>query len=458
LIHFYKRTYYECEFRCTCIWGYCLGTRIWKTATNYSPCLYVAAVHSGKHARNSEDFDKPGLCLVKVNSFNNFIIYLAIRIQRQPPSLPFQHSLAQPKKQPNILFLNLALADCLATVFTIAGQLIWEIMDKDWQSSDVFCKLFKFFQTLGITSSTYMLVAISLDRLWAIVYPLNVHPSAGRLATITWFISVIPCLPNLYLFNTWHDETTNQEPRQVCVSKLYSHKDDFGGLFRQVYFLVIISVVFLIPFFLTISFNIRIILTLCRQFHRLGELPDQPRICCHSCVQRPNASPETSSQERVGQVHNRGLIPRARVKVLNLSLAFVITFLVTNVPYAIHELCIAYIGQNSLSKKTSSIIGILPPLNSAINPIIYLLFNSQAYWTQVLTTECCPLTSFLFIRLAAFTNHQPTPRRNMSFRTSSSLHLHRINPELVGAPVHVSHNYPADIEPGEQMEMLQPHN
>ena len=122
------RTYYECEFRCTCIWGYCLGTRIWKTgnkweiwtftlkaiiciikfstnskiyflATNYSPCLYVAAVHSGKHARNSEDFDKPGLCLVKVNSFNNFIIYLAIRIQRQPPSLPFQHSLAQPKKQ-----------------------------------------------------------------------------------------------------------------------------------------------------------------------------------------------------------------------------------------------------------------------------------------------------------------------------------------------------------------------
>jgi len=337
------------------------------------------------------------------------------------------------------------------------GQLIWEILDKNWNSSDAFCKIFKFGQTLGIASSTYMLVAVSLDRLWAIVYPLNTHPSAGRLAAITWALSLIPCLPNLYMFHTWIDSTVTPH-KTICVSKMYSDPEAFGGLFREIYFLILIILVFIIPFFLTIIFYARIILTLCRQFHRLGETPGQARFCCRSCIQRPQSVTESSSQERVGHVPNRGLIPRARVKVLNLSLAFVITFLVTNVPYVIHELCIAYIGSNSLTKKTSAIIGIMPPMNSVINPMIYLLFNSQTYTAQVLTTECCPLTSIIFLRLAAFTNHQPTPRRNTSFHTSSSLHLHRINPELVGAPVHVSHVYPGEVDSGDQMDLLHQEN
>ena len=180
-----------------------------------------------------------------------------------------------------------------------SGQLIWEIFDKDWNSSDAFCKIFKFCQTLGITSSTYMLVAVSLDRLWAIVYPLNTHPSAGRysdkvhtiillkksrLAATTWVLSIFPCLPNLYMFNTVTD-TSLPVHKTTCVSKwaellillfplqwifprLYSNPEEYGELFRKIYFLIVIIVVFIIPFFLIISFYVRILLTLCRQFCR----------------------------------------------------------------------------------------------------------------------------------------------------------------------------------------------
>ena len=46
---------------------------------------------------------------------------------------------------------------------------MWTIADSEWQFGDAACKLFKFFQTFGLTSSTYLVVTIALDRVWAIV-------------------------------------------------------------------------------------------------------------------------------------------------------------------------------------------------------------------------------------------------------------------------------------------------
>ena len=55
----------------------------------------------------------------------------------------------------------------------LSGELMWTIVDREWRYGDTMCKLFKFFQTFGLTSSTYLVVAIGLDRLWAIVTPLS---------------------------------------------------------------------------------------------------------------------------------------------------------------------------------------------------------------------------------------------------------------------------------------------
>ena len=41
---------------------------------------------------------------------------------------------------------------------------MWTIVDSEWEFGDTACKLFKFFQTFGLTSSTYLVVAIALDR------------------------------------------------------------------------------------------------------------------------------------------------------------------------------------------------------------------------------------------------------------------------------------------------------
>ena len=91
---------------------------------------------------------------------------------------------------------------------------MWTIADSEWQFGDAACKLFKFFQTFGLTSSTYLVVAIALDRVWAIVTPLTSHPSLATLTSLTWSLALLPCLPCLYMF-----DGIRLDNRDICVSK-----------------------------------------------------------------------------------------------------------------------------------------------------------------------------------------------------------------------------------------------
>ena len=102
------------------------------------------------------------------------------------------------KKRSKTLFLHITLADVMVTIFPMAGtnvyhlsnqhlpigspgQMIWEILEREWLAGLVFCKLFKFFQTFALASSNYMLVALAMDRHRAVTKPLSVTGSPYRL-------------------------------------------------------------------------------------------------------------------------------------------------------------------------------------------------------------------------------------------------------------------------------------
>lgn len=87
------------------------------------------------------------------------------------------------------------------------------------------------------------------------------------------------------------------------------------------------------------------------------------------------------------------LLPQAKVKTLNLSIAVVAAFLLTNLPYLTYEMCIAFRLPVRLQPEAVAIMGIVSASNSAINPFIYLLFQSRSPWAQRFTTLCCPCTA-----------------------------------------------------------------
>ncbi|XP_076352707.1 gonadotropin-releasing hormone II receptor-like [Tachypleus tridentatus] len=96
----------------------------------------------------------------------------------------------------HVLFFNLTVADILVTLVTMCSQLDWEFIDREWIAGEVFCRIFKVFQTFTMVSSNYILLVIAIDRHTAVVYNFFRHTRTKALITCAWALSLLPSLPN----------------------------------------------------------------------------------------------------------------------------------------------------------------------------------------------------------------------------------------------------------------------
>lgn len=252
--------------------------------------------------------------------------------------LPYGHR-RYPKAK--VLFLNLAVSDLLVTLITMTSQMVWEMMGRLWIAGDIFCRIFKLMQTFALVSSTYMLVSIAMDRHQAIVRPLSPCPKPITLAIGAWLASLLPSLPNIYVFRQ-----VNLGPgRCYCASLFYTGK--YPIFHRQIYMAFVFLAVFIIPFFLLVILYTRILVEIWRQ-----------------------------SSAFSGNQSNSSL-PRAKVKTLKMTLVIFCAFIFTNVPYVIQEMILAFGDPSALDTNVVALFGVISASNSAINPYIYLMFHAK---------------------------------------------------------------------------------
>ncbi|KAH7963263.1 hypothetical protein HPB52_020402 [Rhipicephalus sanguineus] len=245
----------------------------------------------------------------------------------------------------HVLFLNLAVADLLVTTVTMTSQTVWEIMGRAWIAGDAFCRVFKVLQTFALASSTYVIVAIALDRHFAIVHPLASCPTPSSLAAAAWVASLLPSLPNLYVFRL----VDAGSGISYCASLFYTHKT-VSPLARQLYMTSVFLAVFVLPLILLVALYGRILAEIWHQSSALK-----------------NGHQTTSS------------LPKAKVKTVKLTAAIFAAFLVTNVPYMIQELALAFAGSSvSLDRNVVALFGVISASNSAINPFIFLFFQKKS--------------------------------------------------------------------------------
>ncbi|KAK8786726.1 oxytocin receptor-like [Amblyomma americanum] len=245
----------------------------------------------------------------------------------------------------HVLFLNLAVADLLVTTVTMTSQTVWEIMGRAWIAGDAFCRLFKMLQTFALASSTYMIVSIALDRHFAIVYPLASCLAPSHLAAAAWFASLIPSLPNVYMFRL----VEAGSGLHYCASVFYARKAD-SPLPRQLYMTFVFLGVFVLPLILLVVLYGRILTEIWKQSSALKN-------------RHQTASP----------------FPKAKVKTVKLTAAIFVAFLVTNVPYMVLEMVLAFAGSGvSLDQNLVALFGVISASNSAVNPYIFLLFQKSS--------------------------------------------------------------------------------
>ncbi|XP_041654376.1 vasopressin V2 receptor-like [Cheilinus undulatus] len=101
--------------------------------------------------------------------------------------------------------LNLCVADLVVALFQVLPQLVWDAKGR-FPGPDFLCRLVKYLQVLGMFASSYMIVAMTMDRHYAICCPLQAHRSGATqrwnsFILLAWGLSLLLSLPQVFIFS-----------------------------------------------------------------------------------------------------------------------------------------------------------------------------------------------------------------------------------------------------------------
>ncbi|XP_023293064.1 cardioacceleratory peptide receptor [Lucilia cuprina] len=261
------------------------------------------------------------------------------------------------KSRMNYFIKQLALADLCVGLLNVLTDIIWRITIS-WRAGNVACKLIRFSQVCVTYSSTYVLVAMSIDRYDAITHPMNFSKSwkrARHLVAGAWIVSALFSLPILMLY----EEKLIQGQTQCWI--------ELGSPWAwQVYMSLVSATLFAFPALIISACYAIIVKT----------------IWAKGSIFVP-AERAGFSNANARRASSRGIIPRAKVKTVKMTFVIVIVFIVCWSPYIIFDLLqvFGHIPQTQTNIAIATFIQSLAPLNSAANPLIYCLFSSTVFRT-----------------------------------------------------------------------------
>ncbi|XP_071325627.1 P2Y purinoceptor 11 isoform X2 [Trachinotus anak] len=150
-----------------------------------------------------------------------------------------------------VLSCNLAVSDLLY-VLTLPLLVVYYALDKHWMFGDTTCKIERFLFTCNLYVSIFFIMAISVNRCVALVYPFftrsYVEPVHVKvISVLIWVVVGIISCPVLKFATTYKAEQTN---KTICVS--YSkHNGDENHHFTYKLFLAVFGC--LVPFLVTLT-------------------------------------------------------------------------------------------------------------------------------------------------------------------------------------------------------------
>lgn len=103
-----------------------------------------------------------------------------------------------------LFLLHLCLADLVVAFFQVLPQFLIEITHR-FRGTDFLCRTVKYLQVVGMFASTYMIVAMTIDRYHAVCNPMVsfLKGSFRRYLSIgaAWVVSLVFSSPQLFIFS-----------------------------------------------------------------------------------------------------------------------------------------------------------------------------------------------------------------------------------------------------------------
>lgn len=133
-----------------------------------------------------------GVVLALTTLGNSFVLWVLLR--RRKHNAPM-----------HVFMVNLCVADLVVAFFQVLPQLIWDITER-FQGPDFLCRSVKYLQIVGMFASSYMIVAMTVDRHHAICCPLQAYrggaiSSWNTLAMVAWGLALVLSIPQVFIFS-----------------------------------------------------------------------------------------------------------------------------------------------------------------------------------------------------------------------------------------------------------------
>uniref|UniRef100_G3NFI7 Type II GnRH receptor n=1 Tax=Gasterosteus aculeatus aculeatus TaxID=481459 RepID=G3NFI7_GASAC len=229
------------------------------------------------------------------------------------------------------LMLSLASADLVMTFVVMPLDAVWN-MTVQWYGGDALCRLLCFLKLFAMHASAFVLVVVSLDRQHAILNPLDALSAHRRnrvMLLLAWCLSLLLASPQLVIFRAIRVEA-------VDFTQCATHGSFSRRWQETVYNMFHFFTLYVVP-----------LLVMSCLLVRAGE----------------------SYLRRSGT----GIIPKARLKTLKMTVVIVLSFVVCWTPY--YLLGLWYWFQPAMLRLTPEYVHhglfVFGNLNTCCDPVIY---------------------------------------------------------------------------------------
>ncbi|XP_070148002.1 vasopressin V2 receptor isoform X2 [Ovis canadensis] len=262
---------------------------------------------------------------------------------------------------------HLCLADLAVALFQVLPQLAWDATDR-FRGPDALCRAVKYLQMVGMYASSYMILAMTLDRHRAICRPMLAHRHAGgthwnRPVLLAWAFSLLLSLPQLFIF-------AQRDVDGSGVLDCWARFAEPWGL--RAYVTWIALMVFVAPALGIAACQVLIF----REIHAsLGPGP-VPRASGPRRECRPGGPAEGAR------------VSAAVAKTVRMTLVIVIVYVLCWAPFFLVQLWAAWDPEAPREGPPFVLLMLLASLNSCTNPWIYASFSSSVS-SELRSLLCC---------------------------------------------------------------------
>ncbi|CAH0596869.1 unnamed protein product [Chrysodeixis includens] len=263
----------------------------------------------------------------------------------------------------NYFIVNLAVADFMVILFCLPATVLWDVTET-WFLGDVLCKILLYFQSVSVTVSVLTLTFISVDRWYAICFPLKFKSTTNRAKTamvIIWAVSLTFNFPEIIVLTTEKSVPLRFELEYLvqCIATWSPQTDLVWHIIKVIF-------IYTLPLLLmTVAYH-----QIVKVLWRSEKIPGQ--------AETTKLAPAEQTQLR------------SRRKAAKMLVAVVIMFAVCYFP--VHLLSVLRytldMEQNDVITCLALISHVLCYANSAINPLIYN-FMSSKFRREFRRAFCC---------------------------------------------------------------------